>query len=319
MGLFDRRSEFKPFEYQEAEGFKHAINHSYWLVSEFNFLADVHDYKTNMSDHEKQVLEDTLLAISQVEVAVKRFWGDIGKTIPKPEIQQVGVTFAESEVRHADAYSHLLHVMGLNQSFQRVLTVPCMRSRVEFLDSFRPTDPESFVRALAVFSSMIENVSLFAQFAIIKSFNKDRAILKDVDNVVQATQKEETVHALFGQWLVRTVRAEYPQLVRDLDYHLRQYAQDSFLVECDIVDWIYRDGDLPFLPSSALKEFVKSRINESLLGLGSQEFFDVDPGLLEPLRWFDEELHADVHADFFYKRPVTYAKKQQPIKQEDLF
>ena len=56
-----------------------------------------------------------MLAISQIEIAVKTFWGDIYKRMPKPEIGNVGATFAESEVRHADAYSHLIQLLGLNQ------------------------------------------------------------------------------------------------------------------------------------------------------------------------------------------------------------
>ena len=55
-----------------------------------------------------------MLAISQIEVAVKSFWGDIYQKMPKPEVGAVGATFAESEVRHADAYSHLLEILGLN-------------------------------------------------------------------------------------------------------------------------------------------------------------------------------------------------------------
>ena len=42
-----------------------------------------------------------MLAISQIEVAVKSFWGEIFiSKMPKPEIGSVGATFAESEVRH---------------------------------------------------------------------------------------------------------------------------------------------------------------------------------------------------------------------------
>ena len=59
-----------------------------------------------------------MLAISQIEVAVKSFWGDIYKRMPKPEIGNVGATFAESEVRHADAYSHLIQLLGLIQNLK---------------------------------------------------------------------------------------------------------------------------------------------------------------------------------------------------------
>jgi ribonucleoside-diphosphate reductase beta chain len=46
-----------------------------------------------MSDNEKQVFMRTMLAIAQIEVAVKSFWSDIHKTLPKPEIASVGITF----------------------------------------------------------------------------------------------------------------------------------------------------------------------------------------------------------------------------------
>ena len=61
-----------------------------------------------------------MLAISHIEVAVKSFWGDLYHRIPKPEIGSVGSTFAESEVRHADAYSHLLEILGLNSEFKEL-------------------------------------------------------------------------------------------------------------------------------------------------------------------------------------------------------
>ena len=40
--------------------------------------------------------------------------------MPKPEIGAVGFTFAESEVRHMDAYAHLLEILGLNEEFKKI-------------------------------------------------------------------------------------------------------------------------------------------------------------------------------------------------------
>jgi ribonucleoside-diphosphate reductase beta chain len=321
MSIFDKRTAFKPFEYPKAVEFKDAINHSYWLVTEWNFQSDVHDFHTQLDDHERQIIRDTLLAISQVEVAVKLFWSKVGDWFPKPEIQQVTATFAESEVRHADAYSHLLHVLGLNEDFAGVLEVDCIASRVQLLRAMTEGTSEELgqVTALAFFSSFIENISLFAQFAIIKSFNKHRAVLKDTDNVVQATQQEETVHALFGQWLVGVVRKEHPGLVVGIDDYVQDYARRMLAVEKNIIQWIFRDGDLPFLPADTLTEFIASRINESVVGLGCRPVFDIDMEKMQPIQWFVEELRSATHTDFFHKKPVTYAKKTQPITAGDLF
>ena len=116
--IFERRINLKPYEYPELYEYVPAIRHSYWIHSEFNFTSDIQDFKTRLSDIERCAIKNTLLAISQIEVAVKSFWGDIYHKIPKPEVGSVGATFAESEVRHADAYSHLLEILGLNKEFE---------------------------------------------------------------------------------------------------------------------------------------------------------------------------------------------------------
>jgi len=89
---------------------KDAIRNSYWVHTEFNFSGDVQDFKVNTTPAEKTVIKRTMLAIAQIEVQVKTFWSDIYEEMPKAEIGSVGMTFAESEVRHMDAYSHLLDV-----------------------------------------------------------------------------------------------------------------------------------------------------------------------------------------------------------------
>ena len=92
MSIFDRRVAFKPFEYPEIMEYKNAINHSYWLVSEWNFISDIHDFAVNLSDTERNAIKNALLAISQIEVSVKKFWTKLGDRFPKAEFEQVGVT-----------------------------------------------------------------------------------------------------------------------------------------------------------------------------------------------------------------------------------
>src|SRR5690606_28993587 len=186
MSIFDKRVAFKPFEYPEVSKYKTAIQHSYWLVSEWNFMSDVQDFHVHLSETERNVIKNTLLAISQIEVSVKSFWGKLDQRFPKPEFQQVGTVFAESEVRHSDAYSHLLEVLGFNQEFDLLLQNPVIQNRVDYLTKYlkgaSDHTNEDYTLSLSLFSLFIENVSLFSQFAIIKSFNKYNNTLKDVEN-----------------------------------------------------------------------------------------------------------------------------------------
>jgi ribonucleoside-diphosphate reductase beta chain len=51
------------------------------------------------------------------------------KRMPITEIGDVGMTFAESEVRHKDAYARLLRILGLEQEFHTVIEIPATNDR----------------------------------------------------------------------------------------------------------------------------------------------------------------------------------------------
>lgn len=327
MSIFQKRVAFKPFEYPEVIKFKEAIQHSYWLVSEWNFLSDINDYHTKLDSKEKSIIRNTILAISQIEVAVKKFWGQLGEKFPKAEIDQVGMVFGESEVRHSDAYSHLLEVLGFNDDFTHLNEKPAIQKRVEYLQKYLRNvsvddleERKKFSTTLALFSLFIENVSLFSQFAIIKSFNRHKGILKDVDNVVDATRSEEMIHAQFGAWLVNQIRKEHPHwFTEEFSNDLRKAANKALKAEIGVLDWIFENGELDFLPKETLVEFLKNRFNESFEMIGEEPLFEINHDLLKPLQWFEEETHTNVNVDFFHKKPSTYTKRQQPINAEDLF
>ena len=105
MGIFDKRENYKPFEYPEVMKFVDMMHQTFWVHSEVEFTADIQDFKSNLSLVEKEAVKRALLGIAQVEVAVKTFWGDLYDVFPKPEFNGLGATFAECEFRHSEAYS----------------------------------------------------------------------------------------------------------------------------------------------------------------------------------------------------------------------
>ena len=71
--IFEKRVNLKPYEYPHLYEYVPAIRHSYWIHSEFNFTSDIQDFKSRLSDSERSAIKNTMLAISQIEVAVKSF------------------------------------------------------------------------------------------------------------------------------------------------------------------------------------------------------------------------------------------------------
>jgi ribonucleoside-diphosphate reductase beta chain len=322
--IFQKRVNLKPYEYPELAQYVDAIRHSYWVHTEFNFTSDIQDFKVHLNEKEQTAVERAMLAISQVEIAVKTFWGDIYKKLPKPEIGGVGATFAESEVRHADAYSHLIQLLGLNREFENLLEVPAIRRRIKYLEktiaNVKSVEDQDYFESVVLFSMFVENVSLFSQFLVIMSFNKHKNVLKGISNAVEATSKEENIHAEFGFDLVNLIKKENPSWwTQDLILDLIEATKDAFEAESEIVDWIFEKGDLDFLTKEQTMEFIKHRFNLSLNAIGINSIFDVDQKLLGTTEWFDDEILTTKHTDFFHKRSINYSKKSKSITLNDLF
>lgn len=322
--IFEKRINLKPYEYPQLYDYVPAIRHSYWIHTEYNFTSDIQDFKTRITDVERSAIKNTMLAISQIEVAVKGFWGDIYHKMPKPEVGAVGATFAESEVRHADAYSHLLEILGLNKEFKLLKKKPVMMKRVQYLETAlknaKSEDNKEYSESILLFSLFIEHVSLFSQFLIIMAFNKHKNMLKGISNVVEATSKEEQIHGDFGIDIIKIIKAENLEWF-DAEHSatVQEMCKEAFKAESNIVDWIFEAGELDFLPKALVNEFIKDRFNKSLVSIGIEPVFEVDQTLLKDAEWFDDEIIGTKHGDFFVKRSVNYTKRAQSITEDDLF
>jgi ribonucleoside-diphosphate reductase beta chain len=322
--IFSKRTQMKPHEYPDFTDYKDAIRNSYWVHDEFNFSGDVQDFKVNTTLAEQTVIKRTMLAIAQIEVQVKTFWSDIYDEMPKPEVGSVGMTFAESEVRHADAYSHLLDVLGITEDFEEVTEVPAIAQRIEYLDSClehsESDDTREYVRSILLFSAFVEHVSLFSQFLIMTSFDKHEKKFKGIANAVEATSKEEQIHGLFGVELVETIREENPELFDDaFEAEIQEATRDAFEAEMEVLDWIFERGELDFLPRDHVDAFLRDRFNRSLEKVDVEPVFEPDEELLDETRWFDEDIMMTKDNDFFSKRSTTYNKHTQSVTADDMF
>lgn len=322
--IFKKRTHLKPYEYPDLYEYVNAVRHSYWIHTEFNFVSDVQDFKVNVTEQERNVIKNTILTIAQIEVAVKTFWGDVYKKLPKPEIGAVGATFAESEVRHTDAYAHLLEILGLNEVFKRIDDIPVLIKRVHYLDkalkNARSEDDRDYSQSILLFSLFIEHVSLFSQFLIMMSFNKHKNLFKGISNAVEATSKEEQIHGLFGIDVINIIKDEHPEWFdQEFEEQVIGLCKEAFESEREVVEWIFEKGEIEFISKAAVLEFIKQRFNNSLQSIGITKIFMTDEKLLKESEWFYDEVIATKHGDFFNKKSINYNKKSKSITSDDLF
>lgn len=294
------------------------------MHSEIDFTADIQDFHSQLQPHEKNAVKNALLAIAQIEVSVKTFWGNLYNHMPKPELNGLGATFAECEFRHSEAYSRLLEVLGYNDEFTKVVEIPAIKKRIDFLSNVlqhaNSTTEKEYVSSLLLFSILIENVSLFSQFAIILSFTRFKGYMKNVSNIIAWTSVDEQIHANAGIFLINKIREEQPDLLTDSDIEdIYSLVEQSVDLESEILDWIFEMGEIDHATKENLLNFMKFRVDDSLKKIGMNLKYNISAEDYKPMVWFEEEVFANSMDDFFAKRPVDYTKHDKSITANDLF
>jgi len=229
-----------------------------------------------------------------------------------------------SEVRHKDAYAQLLRILGLENEFQTVIEIPAIKNRIsylaKYLDGTRSRENKMYTKSVLLFSLFIEHVSLFSQFLIMMSFNKEKNLFKGISNVVEATSKEEEIHGNFGSELINIIKEENPEWFdEEFEALIVSACHKAYAAECGILDWIFENGELSFLSKDTIKHFIQNRFNNSLNRIGMKSVFEVDFTEIEKTLWFDVEILSTKEGDFFYKKSVDYNKKSKSITEDDLF
>lgn len=322
--IFEEQIGRKPDKYPWTQDFIEAMHNGFWTDKEFSFSSDVQDFRVSLTKQEQEIITRALATIGQLEISVKKFWAKLGDNLPHPSINDMGYVMANTEVIHGDAYERLLEVLGINDAFDKILELDCIKGRVNYLrkhlHKFHADNKKQFIYSLILFTLFVENIALFSQFYTIGWFGRYKNVLKDTNKQVEYTSREEALHAIIGMKLINVIRKEHPELFdKELEEKILAEAQDALKYEMQIVEWIVNGYDSEKLNSNILKEFIKNRMNESLKEIGYREIFDVDKDLLSKTMWFEEQVLGNNNTDFFHSRSVEYSKKSKSFDAEDLF
>ena len=316
MGLRDERVVYKPFEYPKAYDYWLKQQQAHWLHTEVPMAQDVTDWKSNLKDHEKNVVGGILKGFAQTETVVNDYWtGLVTSWFRKPEVIMMGTTFGSFETIHAEAYSLLNEQLGLD-NFAEFLEDEATKAKIESLMNVRDSHdgtPNWHERAksLAIFSAFTEGVNLFSSFAVLLSF-KMRNKLKGIGQIVEWSVRDESLHSEAGCWLFRQLMTEYPELKTEkLQKEIEEAAQLALKLEFDFIDKVFELGDLENLSKDDLKNFIKHRVNTKMGDLGLKPLIpsdQIDTGALKTMKWFDAVIAGKQHTDFFASRVTNYSK-----------
>lgn len=270
---------------------------------------DIHDWKQDMTETEKQIIGQTVKTFTQAELFVADYWTQVvAKTFGPPEIKMMATQFGGMETLHTVGYDYLMSSLGID-NYESFLEDATVRSKFDALQDLKGRSKKDVARSLAIFSAFTEGVLLFSSFAILLVPSK-YGRLKGVGQIVSWSIRDEALHSEAGCWLFRKMVEEDPKLLDDeLKEEIYEAARLAIKLEDASIEKAFSLGDMRGLKKDNLKQFIRMRANEKLRELGlASNWKTVDEKAANKVAVLFREAGGIELADFFSDRPVEYFK-----------
>lgn len=278
---------------------------AHWLAEEVgDFTRDLSTLLDKGTEADKHAIKFTSALFVAMEGEIGNVWVDrIYKEFPHLEIQGMCVHNASMELGpHIESYDKILPALGIDQesTYLKFFEMPELSKRREHFD--KTLNGEDIVKSL-VMLSLLEGVSLFAQFAFFRSFS-EIGMLKQLDNLIEWSARDEgSIHlrSSIGLILELEKEGEYVDGPWVKDICLEFLEQEKI-----IIDEMFRIGESSNITKSKLLGFVKHRINLVTELLGFHPLFTEYDREVES--WFYKDHNLKVDRDFFDSRVTEYQK-----------
>jgi ribonucleoside-diphosphate reductase beta chain len=319
--LFEKRDSYKPFWYPWAyEAFFHS-EQMHWLAREVPLNDDVKDWKTVLTEVEKNLLTQIFRFFTQADVDVAS--GYIDRYLPKfkpVELRMMMMSIAAREAVHIQAYSMLIDEIGMPEvEYSAFMQYAEMKEKHDFFFQQRDSHDELLALAqdIAIFSAFGEGLQLFASFVILLNFTRFGK-MKGMGQIVSWSIRDETHH-------VDSMLKVYHQLIEEegqylnlehLEQKLKSIAIKMVELEDSFIDLVYAQGEVEGLGKGEVKQYIRYIADIRLQQLGLEPIFGVAKN---PLPWVDEIVFGVEHTNFFENRATDYSKGSIEGSWEDVF
>ena len=219
--------------------------------------------------------------------------------------------------RHSDAYARLIEVMGYNDEFKKLLEIPVFKKKLELFEKHFGPDID-FVDKLFFFVIVIENSSLFSQFANILAMSRFKGAMKNIANMIAWSSIDEQGHSNAGIFILNQIFLEHPEMKKSQEA-VEEIIKDYIAYESSLLDWIFEEGEFEWYTKEDVVNFMKFRVDTALEQMGYNKIYNITTEQYSKMKWFDEEVFSGESDDFFAKRPTAYTKHDKPFDAESLF
>jgi ribonucleoside-diphosphate reductase beta chain len=312
MSLLKARPVYKPFTYPEYYDLWKKAHQSHWMADEVSMASDINDWKTVLTDSERQLVGHILKGFTVSEIFIEDYWSSkISRWFKVPEIQMMAHTFAAFESIHADGYDKLNSSLGL-EDYEAFMHEPATKAKIDRLMVAGGKSKIEIAKSLAVFSAFNEGVNLFSSFAILLNFTRFNK-MKGMGQIISWSINDEQLHSQAGCMLFNQLVKENPEIWNDeLKKDLYDAARITIELEDNFIDKAFELGEVQGLTKHQMKNFIRHRANEKLQEIGlKSNWRNLDKIAIDEMQWFSVLSQGVSHADFFAGKVTDYAKSNQ--------
>lgn len=276
-----------------------------WTAQEIPVDKDVHDYRQLMSEQQLNLVTITLQLFVEIEQKVGEVWEQIAKWFPHSEIEGCATEIARMEKSiHAFFYQKMSDELSIDpeETAKNQQTIAVLKSKLEFLQKITSNLSNDKALSLATVT-MIEQVLLFSNFAMLKSFQSNgHNLIKNTITGVDFVVQDEQLHGDFAAYLFKTYLAENTQHkvydVSKLRTDILEGLSEVVAHEDAVIDYTF-SGNIAIndITGHQLKTFIRSRANSTLELLGYAPMYEVEA---DPIgEWFYKSSKSIKIHDFF--------------------
>lgn len=338
MSLLKANRTFKPMNYPKAYEYWEQHEKMHWLHDEVPLADDVADFN-KAEEIERDFITNIMRLFTQNDVEVGHGYDVLLRIFKPTEVSMMLRGNGARENVHMAAYSLFTETLGFPDSFyQEYLEDQQMADKIDFIESSQVlkyeeyyndwanlgvakggSDPDEYISKryrqdimymLAVYATLTEGVSLFAQFAMLLKYQTQNKY-KGLGTIVEWSIKDEEMHVMSNSWLFREFIKENPEVFDDvIKKRIYSAAREIVRKECDLVDELAP----PHMDKVEVKEYIKYITDERLKLIGFKPNYNIEKNPLP----FMEDLTGTVLTNFFESKVTEYTKGSLTGSWEDL-
>lgn len=305
MSLLKTSETYKPFKYPWAVELSKKHEEIHWIEDEAELSEDVQDWKTKLTDSEKEFITHVLRLFTQSDVQVGENYHEL--LIPKfknNEVRNMLSSFAAREAVHQRAYALLNDTLGLpDEDFHKFLDYKEMADKIDFMKEGETNSHTGLALALSQ-SVFNEGMSVFASFVMLLNFQRFGK-MKGMATIVEWSIRDETIHVQGNAKLFREFCEEHPRIVNDeLKSKIYSMAENAVKLEEKFIQLAFKGNEVQGLTKKEVRDYIRHIADRRLLQLGMKPLFNQKKN---PLPWLDWVLNGASHDNFFEKRVTEYS------------